>query len=251
MRVLWQISAADIAAVREIVQRQQDSPFMKDRIRRNLASTKPRVDKSRFWREMVSCLLTTQQRSGPTSPITRFICARPFPLAYDVCRARADVEQFALGALSEFGGIRRAPTLSAQIAENLSKLEQELWDATLAKLEPLYASPDREVEVSAAQFIDVNFRGFGPKQARNLLQGLGLTRYEIPIDSRIAKWLVDLGFPVALSPAALGDARYYDFISSAIQKLCAESDVFPCVLDAAVFSSFDKMAWTHEAMPAD
>ena len=27
--------------------------------------------------------------------------------------------------------------------------------------------------------------GFGPKQARNLLQGLGLTRYEIPIDSRI------------------------------------------------------------------
>jgi len=32
-------------------------------------------------------------------------------------------------------------------------------------------------------------KGIGPKQSRNLRQALGLLRYEIPIDSRIVKWL--------------------------------------------------------------
>lgn len=87
--------------------------------------------------------------------------------------------------------------------------------------------------------MDATFAGIGPKQARNLLQGLGLTRYEIPIDSRISKWLEEFGFPVPLSAAALSDGRYYHFISTAIVELCEHCDVYPCVLDAAVFSSVD------------
>src|SRR3712207_8726784 len=39
--------------------------------------------------------------------------------------------------------------------------------------------------------IDDSLKGFGPKQSRNLLQGLGLTRYEIPIDIRITRWFND------------------------------------------------------------
>jgi hypothetical protein len=35
-----------------------------------------------------------------------------------------------------------------------------------------------------AGYIQETFEGFGPKQSRNLLQALGLTRYEIPIDIR-------------------------------------------------------------------
>jgi hypothetical protein len=38
-----------------------------------------------FWKQMVACLLTTQQRSGPTSAVTRFIRTAPFPLAYRTC----------------------------------------------------------------------------------------------------------------------------------------------------------------------
>jgi hypothetical protein len=34
-----------------------------------------------------------------------------------------------------------------------------------------------------------------------LLQGLGLTKYEIHIDSRITGWLNEFGLPVALSPS--------------------------------------------------
>jgi hypothetical protein len=34
-------------------------------------------------------------------------------------------------------------------------------------------------------------KGVGPTQARNLLQSLGLTWYEIPLDSRVVRWLRD------------------------------------------------------------
>jgi hypothetical protein len=40
-----------------------------------------------------------------------------------------------------------------------------------------------------ARVLDEQLRGIGPKQSRNLLQELGLTRYEIPLDSRVAGWL--------------------------------------------------------------
>jgi hypothetical protein len=38
-------------------------------------------------------------------------------------------------------------------------------------------------ERKCAEMINDTLLGFGPKQSRNLLQRLGLTKYEIPIDS--------------------------------------------------------------------
>jgi len=96
------------------------------------------------------------------------------------------------------------------------------------------------METEAADFIDRCLKGFGPKQSRNLLQSLGVTKYEVPIDSRITKWLNDfVGFPMYLSATALGDLSYYKFVSEGFRELCAASDIYPCVLDAAIFSSFD------------
>jgi len=96
-----------------------------------------------------------------------------------------------------------------------------------------------KVETKAADSIDHNLRGFGPKQSRNLLQSLGLTKYEIPIDSRISKWMNHFGFPLRLSPMALADKDYYKFVSEGFQSMCAACDIYPCLLDAAIFSSFD------------
>jgi hypothetical protein len=90
------------------------------------------------------------------------------------------------------------------------------------------------------------FKGFGPKQSRNLLQGLGLSRFEIPIDSRITKWLNAIGFPLKLTANALQDRNYYNFVSDGFQKLCEACEIMPCVLDAAIFSSFDEGKWTEE-----
>jgi hypothetical protein len=88
--------------------------------------------------------------------------------------------------------------------------------------------------------------GIGPKQSRNLLQGVGVSKWETPIYSRITKWLNVIGFPVKLSANALADRNYYNLVSEGFQKLCAASEVAPCALDAAIFSSYDGDVWTEE-----
>jgi thermostable 8-oxoguanine DNA glycosylase len=97
-------------------------------------------------------------------------------------------------------------------------------------------------ELESADFIDDTLKGFGPKQSRNLLQELGLTRYEIPIDSRITRWLNDFGFPVTLSADALSARNYYSFVSEGVRELCEACGIYPCLLDAAIFSSYDEEA---------
>lgn len=101
-------------------------------------------------------------------------------------------------------------------------------------------------ERQAAEFFAKHLKGFGPKQSRNLVQGLGLSRFEIPIDSRITKWLNVFGFPVKLTANTLADRNYYNFVSDGFQRLCEACEVMPCVLDAAIFSSFDKGGWTED-----
>jgi len=107
------------------------------------------------------------------------------------------------------------------------------------------------LERSAAQYIQEKLRGFGPKQSRNLLQTLGLTKFEIPLDSRVLKWLNTVGFPVPLSASALSDESYYSFVMDGVQELCAACGVFPCILDAAVFSSFDRAGGERRTSSSD
>ena len=68
-----------------------------------------------------------------------------------------------------------------------------------------------------------------------------MTRYEIPIDSRIIKWLKNnTGLPVTIAAQSLADPGCYDLVMTAIHALCAGAAVLPCVFDAAVFASFDR-----------
>lgn len=106
----------------------------------------------------------------------------------------------------------------------------------------------KNAERILADNLSEKFMGFGPKQSRNFLQVIGLTKYEIPIDSRITNWLNNFGFPVSLASSSLGDKGYYHFISDGIQELCIKADIYPCILDAAIFSSFDKGEWTIDNM---
>ena len=66
------------------------------------------------------------------------------------------------------------------------------------------------------------------------------------VNEQSPKWLTGFGFPVKLSAGALADQGYYEFVMDAVQQLCKEADVFPCVLDAAIFSSYDDGGWSEE-----
>jgi hypothetical protein len=246
MKHTWTVEPADIEKVKAFLADHQDDLFVRRRIERNLGAEKPAVEKAGFWQQMVACLLTTQQRAGPTSAVTRFIRTTPFPLAYSTCLEQPNVAAFAKRTLTNFGGLRRTNRLAAEVAANLSALEAGLWQRTLDTLDTLRTEQGVKAEREAADFIADTFHGFGPKQARNLLQSLGLTRHEIPIDSRITKWLNEFGFPVRLSASALADRDYYSFVTDGLQALCRACGVVPCVLDAAVFASFDGDGWTEE-----
>jgi hypothetical protein len=51
---------------------------------------------------------------------------------------------------------------------------------------------------------------------------------------------------VRLSASALANPNYYCFVLDGFQALCRACDVAPCVLDAAIFASFDGGGWTEE-----
>ena len=243
MKLVWNIGQGDIRKITSFLDSQADNPFVRLRKKRNLKKNKAAVSKDEFWTAMVSCLVTTQQRSGPGSRVTVFLNSHPFPLGYHNCISHKGVRQFAEKAIQQ-SGLRRARTIAGEVETNLALLENSFWKHVFRTIRPLYSPHSVDQERIAADFIKDSFQGFGPKQSRNLLQSLGLTLYEIPIDSRITKWLNEFGFPVKLSATALADKHYYDFVSEGIQQLCAHCDVYPCVLDAAIFAGFDGDAWT-------
>jgi thermostable 8-oxoguanine DNA glycosylase len=103
----------------------------------------------------------------------------------------------------------------------------------------------KELERTAANILVRSLQGIGPKQARNLLQSLGLTRYEIPLDSRVVAWLqVRLGWNIVME--ALSRAHYYEDLLDRVQASCESAGVLPALFDAAVF---DKMERTKPMKP--
>lgn len=246
MQIEWIVKSDDIRKIKSFIDQLKSNPFVQDREKRNLAGNSFEITKDIVWRVLVGCLLTTQQRSGPDSNVSRLLQSNPFLLSYETCLREHDVEGFSLKTLTDFGGIRRINSIAKEIKVNLSRLEKGLWTDLLTRLRQFNKNTSRDLERDTADFIDNNLQGFGPKQSRNFLQWLGLTRYEIPIDSRITKWLNEFGFPVVLSASALGDKNYYRFVSDGIQQLCSASDIYPCILDAAIFASFDGDSWTSD-----
>jgi hypothetical protein len=246
MELIWTMDKDKCAYLRSFVASQMESPFVRARVRRNLVSPPASVSVNAFWEVLVACLLTSQQRSGPDSPVSRFLLTAPFPLSYDFCLQQGDPATAAEDILGEFGGIRFKSRISGQLRQNLIALREGLWERTDQVLRGLYRNESPTEERRAAEYMAARFAGIGPKQSRNLLQGLGLTRYEIPIDSRIIKWLNAFGFPIVLSSAGLSDPHYYNMVSDGIQAVCRQCDILPCIFDAAVFSSYDGDGWRDD-----
>ncbi len=240
MKLLWQIEDDDVVGVKSFYDEHKDNDFVVGRRKLNVEGKPPKFSPATFWQWMVGCLLTTQQRSGPTSAVWRFGDTKPYLLQYERCKDERQLENFVQDTLADFGGIRRSVTIAKEVQYNFDWLEDGGWQEVKERVESLRRGPrTQKRESNLADFIDDSLKGFGPKQSRNLLQALGLTRYEIPIDSRITKWLNDFGFPVKLSASALQDRNYYRFVSEGVRRLCDACRIYPCLLDAAIFSSYD------------
>ena len=244
MNINWNISQTDIDKVKKVIV-DNENAFSRARQLRNIEKQNIVIEKDKIVKTMIMCLLTSQQRSGPNSLVGQFLRLNPFPITIETITTANNVEEFIKNTLQQNGLTRYVNKISSFFDSNYKKIVARNW-ALIGELEELKGSDSKINERSIADNLANDFNGFGPKQSRNFLQALGLTKYEIPIDSRITTWLNDFGFPVTLTSSPLGDKGYYHFVSDGIQELCEKTEIYPCVLDAAIFSSFDNNEWTEE-----
>lgn len=199
MRLLWRVEDDDVWKVNRFYNENRHNDLVVWRRERNIEGAYSRFSRDTFWKEMVGCLLTTQARSGPNSAVSRFVRQKPFPLTYRECKGRRNLETFSQRTLARFGGIRRNVIISEQIRDSFLWLEKHGgWEEVKDVLRKASKNQTLEMETEAADFIDDRLHGFGPKQSRSLLQNLGLTKYETPIDSRILTSPASLPCPVSL-----------------------------------------------------
>lgn len=55
-----------------------------------------------------------------------------------------------------------------------------------------------------------------------------------------------LSFPAPVGAAALSDPAVYRFVLDGYQRLGEVANVYPCILDGAVFASFDAEGWNND-----
>ena len=245
MNINWEISPKEIESIKSFIQ-DNSGHFVEKRLNRNVKRKNVIIDKDSILRNMAICLLTSQQRSGPESPVSRFFRSDPFPFTFSRLKAKEDIKSYVLEILIKHGLTRFINRIAKHFSANFDKLESQGW-GWLGVLKDAAIHPaNKEKEREIARKIKNDFHGLGPKQSRNFLQLLGLTQYEIPIDSRITKWLNKRSFPIPLSSKALSDENYYEFVSDGINFLCAQAGILPCILDAAIFSSYDNGNWNEE-----
>lgn len=236
----------DIDQIHALLKNQKNDTLCIDRDKRNVKVSSIKVSNEEFWYVMIGCLLTSQQNSGPTSTVSRFLDEDPFLLSLNSCENKR-VKEYTEKILTDFKGIRFTKKIGEYVDENLRWFNAGGWQNVsyeaekLAKLKAIEPNFEHiKYERTAANFIMANLKGFGPKQSRNFWQWLGYTRFEIPLDSRVIKWLNSNNiFPMKITPTALSDIHYYEIVLDWIQKLCSDADVLPCMLDAAIFSSYD------------
>lgn len=240
----WNIENSDIQKIKNVVS-ENDNQFLKSRIERNVEKKNISINNDNVIHSMIMCLLTSQQRSGPNSQVGKFLNQKPFPITEELIEKSENKEKFIKQIFLKNGLTRFIHKNSEYFSLNFHELKKNDWEI-IKKLEFLNENQSKTNERELADYLKVKLKGFGPKQSRNFLQALGLTKYEIPIDSRIIGWLNDFGFPINLSSTLLSDNNYYHFVSDGIQELCEKADIYPCVFDAVVFSSFDNDEWTAE-----
>ncbi|MGH9505310.1 MAG: hypothetical protein ACRD13_00160 [Terriglobales bacterium] len=232
----------NVSCIRATVERATASDFFQERKRRNVAGPPPVFSREFFWYVLTGCLLTTQQKSTPGQPVDRFMHKEPFPLALPLMQP-GNVATLVLSEIRQFGGIRFGPTIANRAEANFQVLSCGGWLAAETNFQILLeqrkrtpAAPDRAAERAAARWAVETLEGLGPKQSRNLWQWLGLTRYEIPLDSRVAAWAnKNLDSRMKIDPKELGVPARYESVLDRVQALCGAAGVLPCLLDAAAF----------------
>ena len=238
MNLIWEIKEEEIERWKTFIDLNKSNDFVLDRIFQNITRKKVDISKDRLWFVFVGCQVTTQQRSGPNSAVSRYLESKSPALNYLECRKSKNTEKLILRELSK-AGLRRSKTIAKYLNKILEQLENGGWQELSKHLKTIMTHTSKKKERLVADYIRYSFDGLGFKQSRNYIQWLGLARHEIPIDSRITRKMRELGCTFVPKANALSDETVYLLIQDGLQQLSKKLRIYPCVLDACIFSSFD------------
>lgn len=237
MKLTWEIESIDIEKIKKLIDLNKNHPFVLERRLQNLndRSIKNIIDREKLWEGMIMALLTSVQRSGSSRPISIFLNIKPSPLCLNKCLEAENIIDYVTLVLKNFGGIRRYKIIAKSIQHNLDLLNSKNWEI-INDINSYLPSENYVDEQKIARKL-MDLKGIKSKQSRNLIQFLGLTRFEIPLDSRVMNWFnQEFDFPIILSSKGMNDEEYYSFILGGIRLLCEKVNIFPCELDAMIFS---------------
>ncbi|MFN8210166.1 MAG: hypothetical protein U0T33_04280 [Bacteroidales bacterium] len=236
MELIWKLSDTDISKIRDFV-KSCDAEEVRKVIDRNVKHIDIDIDRDSMLRTMLNCLLPRESGSLSISRLDQSFSKKPFLLTYKYLSGLSHREEAFREIFLESGITKYADRIPKYFASNFDYLERTGWDLETEIKNALGKALSKNEERKLADLVDRSFKGFGSKEARCFLFNLGVTKYEIPIDSKIINWLEKSGFPLKFTNAALQDILFYHFISDGIQKLCEVSEVYPCVLYTAVGSA--------------
>ena len=239
VKIKLDISTNTLNKYADFVNLHQNKRIVQDRQKNLTPAAIEEVSVDIFWRAFLVGILTSQQRSGAGSGVEDLLNTEVGLLSWDWCKCNP---QKIVDILKTKKYAIRFPESKATYLIAGANFIEENWPTLYEKLQGLRSDQVGVAEERAVARYLQSFKGIGPKQSRNILQYLGLSRYEIPLDSRIVKRLKELGFPVPLSSKALADEEYYCFVEDRLRDILSRIKVWPCIFDACAFGSFEKSA---------
>jgi thermostable 8-oxoguanine DNA glycosylase len=238
MELIWKVSDSDIIRIRDFVKK-HENPNVEKIINKNINHFDRIIDKDSLLRAMLICLMSSETDSYPESKIEQVFSKKPFLLSSQYLFKVTNIELAFQEAFQTFGINKYLKKVPKYFSTNFDFLVETDWDLESEINRSLEHELTKYDERKLADIVDRSFKGFGSKEARNFLLALGVTKYEIPIDYKLIKWLNNFDFPIKFSNIALQDILFYHFVSDGIQKLCEISEIYPCVLYASIISSYE------------
>ncbi len=253
MNANWTISAEALKGWKRLVEQNKNKPLAAQRLAQNVLRLEPLdLSEENIWRVLVGCNVTTQQRSGPNSAVSKFLQSDSPALDLNRCKGSRNVQVLIEKECAK-ARLRRSTIIGGYLAQTLDNLENKRgWEELQTQLASLEKGTTLQTERDIAAYLSSGkFPGLGLKQSRNFLQSIGLSRYEVPLDSRVLKRLREFGANFVPSGSAMVDEAVYLFVQDLVQRIAKELDIYPCELDACIFDSFGGEELRMEGKAAD
>lgn len=238
MKAEWIINQDVLNNISKVIQNNIHKTIVQERIKKNIEKQDIDLSYANIWKTLVGCEITTQQKSGLGSHVDVFLKSNNQVLDYEKCK---HLKASTISKELREGHLGKNKRIGSYLARIINLLEDGEWNTLCYNLETLKREHTQQDEIIVVEYLrSGRYPGLGLKQSRNFIQWLGLSEYEIPIDSRELKVLKECKCNFVPGASALQDEVTYLFLERGIQKACELLDIKPCILDACFFASFEE-----------